>query len=104
MNRRSTFKFLLYIAGDAPNSTLALANLNALCLAHLPGQYEIEIVDVFKEPKRALADSILMTPTLIKVTPGPIRKIIGTLTQQSIVLNALGLTSSLNETANITAS
>ncbi len=104
MNRRSTYKFLLYIAGDAPNSSLALANLTELCLAHLPGKYEIEIVDVFKEPKRALADKVLMTPTLIKVTPAPARRIIGTLTQPLIVLNALGLNTPLNETAHISAS
>lgn len=103
MNRGSKFKFLLYIAGDAPNSSLALANLTALCLEHLPGRYEIEIVDVFKQPKRALADNILMTPTLIKVTPSPARRIIGTLTQPLIVINALQMNSPASETANITA-
>lgn len=99
MNRRSTYKFLLYVAGDAPNSAQAQANLTALCLAHLPGRHEIEIIDVFKEPKRALADKILMTPTLIKVTPAPVRRIIGSLTQPLIVLNALGLNTPINETA-----
>lgn len=101
MTRRSAFKFQLYVAGDAPNSAQALANLTTLCHAHLEGRYEIEIVDVFKEPKRALADNILMTPTLVKVTPSPVRRIIGTLTQPLVVLHALGLP--INETANITA-
>lgn len=91
MSRRSAFKFLLYVAGNAPNSAQALANLTTLCLEHLAGRYEIEIIDVFKEPKRALADNIFMTPTLIKVAPSPSRRIVGTLTQPLIVLQTLGL-------------
>ncbi len=91
MIRRAAFKFKLYIAGDAPNSALALANLTALCHGYMADKYEIEVVDVFKEPKRALADNIIMTPTLIKVTPSPIRRIIGTLSQTETVILALGL-------------
>jgi circadian clock protein KaiB len=85
------FKFRLYVAGDALNSAQALANLTALCRAHLPDRHEIEVVDVFKEPKRALAESIFMTPTLIKLAPSPARRIVGTLSQTQTVLQALGL-------------
>ena len=85
------FKFRLYIAGDAQNSAQAIANLGAICRAHFPDRHEIELVDVFLEPKRALADGILMTPTLIKLTPGPVRRIVGTLSQLAPVLSALGL-------------
>jgi circadian clock protein KaiB len=91
MSRHVIFRFRLYVAGDAPNSTEALANLTALCRAHLPGRHEIEVVDVFREPKRALADGILMTPTLVKLTPYPGRSIVGTLRQTQPVLRALGL-------------
>ena len=48
MNRRALFKFCLYVAGDAPNSAQAIANLAAFCQAHLPDRYEIEVVDVFR--------------------------------------------------------
>ncbi len=91
MSRPITFEFRLYIAGDAQNSAQAMANLAAICRAHLADRHEIELVDVFLEPKRALADGILMTPTLIKLTPGPVRKIVGTLSQVAPVLHALGL-------------
>jgi len=91
MSRPVMFKFRLYVAGDALNSAQALANLNALCRAYLPGRHEIEIVDVFKEPKRALIDGILMTPTLLKFAPSPVRMIVGTLSQTQTVLQALGL-------------
>jgi circadian clock protein KaiB len=91
MNRRAVFKFRLYIAADTHNSAQAMANLNALCQAHLAGRYEIEIVDVFREPQRALAEGIRMTPTLIKLTPPPLRKVVGTLGQTQRVLETLGL-------------
>lgn len=91
MSRRIQFKFRLFVAGDAANSTQALANLTVLCETHLPHRYEIEVVDVFQEPKRALADGIFMTPTLIKLAPAPLRRVVGTLSQTQIVLHALGL-------------
>lgn len=91
MKRPVISKFLLYVAGDALNSTQALANLAALCKAHLPDRHEIEVVDVFKDPQRALADGIFMTPTLIKLAPSPVRRIVGTLSQTQTVLLALGL-------------
>ena len=85
------FKFRLYVAGDAQNSAQAVANLTLLCRTHLAGQHEIEVVDVFREPKRALADGILMTPTLVKLEPSPSRRVVGTLSQTSVLLQALGL-------------
>ncbi|MCM2308606.1 MAG: circadian clock KaiB family protein [Sulfuritalea sp.] len=91
MSRRAIFRFRLYVAGEAPNSMAAIANLAVLCRVHLPDRYEIEIVDVFRDPKRALADSIFMTPTLVVLTPPPIRKIVGTLSRTQTVLLALGL-------------
>ena len=95
MSRRVTFKFRLYVAGDAHNSAQAAANLTALCRAHLQGRYEIEVVDVFREPKRALADGIFMTPTLVKLAPAPVRRIIGTLSKTQLVLQAIGLEASV---------
>jgi circadian clock protein KaiB len=85
------FKFRLYVAGDALNSAQAFANLDTLCREHLPDRHEIEVVDVFREPKRALADAIFMTPTLVKLSPSPVRRIVGTLSQTQPVLQALGL-------------
>jgi circadian clock protein KaiB len=91
MSRRPVFKFRLFIAADTLNSVQAASNLNALCKAHLPGRHEIEVIDVFKEPKRALADGIRMTPTLVKLAPGPVRRVVGNLTDTDRVLQTLGL-------------
>jgi circadian clock protein KaiB len=91
MSRRVIFKFRLYVAADTLNSTQATANLRALCGAHLAGRHEIEVVDVFREPQRALAEAIRMTPTLLKLAPPPVKRIVGTLAQTQRVLEALGL-------------
>lgn len=91
MTRRARFKLRLYIAGDTQNSVQALANLTVICRLYLPDSHEIEIVDVFREPKRALTDGILMTPTLVKLAPSPVRMIVGNLSHALPVLRALGL-------------
>ena len=89
MNRPVVFKFSLYVAGGTQNSASAVANLTTLCRKHLPDRHVIEIIDVFREPKRALADGILMTPTLIKLWPSPVRRIIGALSDTQSLLVAL---------------
>ena len=91
VNRHCVFKFRLYVARGALNSTQAIANLGAICRAHLPGRHQIEVVDVFREPKRALADGIFMTPMLVRVAPLPVRRIVGTLSQTQLVLRMLGM-------------
>ena len=91
MSKHRKFRFQLYVAGDAQNSALAINNLRTLCRTYLPEQHEIEIVDVFKESKLAMAKGIFMTPTLVKLSQSPMRKIVGTLTQTQTVLQTLGL-------------
>lgn len=91
MSRRAKYKFRLYVAGGAPNSAQAQANLIALCQMHLPDRYEIEVVDVLKAPMLALKDNVLMTPTLLKLSPAPVRRIVGALSQMQIVVDTLGL-------------
>lgn len=91
MSRRTVFKFRLYVAGDAQNSLQARANLAALCDELLADRHTVDVVDVFKDPGRALADGIFMTPTLVKLAPKPTRKIVGTLSHRQSLLDALGL-------------
>jgi circadian clock protein KaiB len=91
MTRRSTYKFRLYVADDTMNSAQATANLQALCKTHLPNRHEIEIVDVFKDPQRAILEGIRMTPTLLRLAPLPIRRIVGTLVDTQRVMETLGL-------------
>lgn len=85
------FVFRLYIAGSAPNSLQAIANLTQLCETYLPDQHEIEIVDVCVDPERALEEVIYMTPTLVIVSPYPGHRIVGTLSNTEPILQILGL-------------
>jgi circadian clock protein KaiB len=89
MSKRMVFKFRLYVAGDAPNSTQAIANLQSFCEKHLEGRHEIEKVDVMRDPARSLADGVLLTPMVVRIAPAPIRKIIGNLSEQTPLLQLL---------------
>ena len=81
----------LYIADSAPNSAQAVANLEAICQEHLKDNFKLEIIDVFEYPQRALADGILVTPSLAKLSPVPAVKIVGNLSDTRSVLRALGI-------------
>lgn len=84
-------KLRLYVAGKSPNSVRALDNLHAMCGERLAEHdWQLEVVDVFADPMRAVADKILVTPTLLKLTP-PVVQIIGDLSQREKVLAALDL-------------
>lgn len=91
MKRTALFKLRLYVADNAQNGALATSNLKALCQANLAGRHEIEVIDVLLKPQRALADGIYMTPTLVKIAPLPVVRIVGTLAHTQAVLLALGL-------------
>ena len=79
----------LYVAGQTPKSILALANLKKLCQEHLSEKYNIEIIDLVRNPQLARKDQILAIPTLVRNLPQPIKKIIGDLSNTEKVL--LGL-------------
>ena len=81
----------LYIAEGAPNSVKAIANLKAICKKHLAEGFKLEVIDVLEFPLRALADGILVTPSLAKIAPSPGAKIVGDLSDRSSVLTALGI-------------
>jgi circadian clock protein KaiB len=85
------FAFRLYVTGNSPNSLQAITNLTKLCEAHLPDRYEIEIVDVLLDPRRALDEAIFLTPTLVSDSPHPGHRIVGTLSHTEPILQILGL-------------
>ena len=81
----------LYVAGQTPKSLAAFANLKRICEQHLAGKYQIEIIDLLKDPKLARGDQILATPTLVRKLPEPVRKIIGDLSNVDRTLVGLDL-------------
>jgi len=86
-----SWKLRLYVAGMTPRAVAALDNLKMLCEAHLAGRYEIEVVDLLKNPKLAAGDQIIAVPTMVRRLPPPMKKIIGDLSNQERVLVGLDL-------------
>lgn len=87
--RAAKLKLRLYIAGQAANSVHALSRITALCHEHFPSAHELEVVDVLDHPQRAMADGVVVTPTLLKLRPAPVQRIVGGLSDASQVLRIL---------------
>ncbi|MFP4317226.1 MAG: circadian clock KaiB family protein [Desulfovibrionales bacterium] len=81
----------LYVAGQSPKSLQAFANLKRICEEHLKGRYSIEVIDLLEQPQLAKGDQILAVPTLVRKLPPPIRKIIGSLSEEERVLVGLNI-------------
>jgi circadian clock protein KaiB len=79
----------LYVAGNAPNSVRAISNAQAVCNEHFAARYELEIVDLLEYPLRGLTDGVIVTPTLIRLLPLPVQKVIGTLSDTGRLLLVL---------------
>jgi circadian clock protein KaiB len=88
---RKTYVLKLYVAGNTPNSVRALTMLKNILEKDFQGVYALKVIDVLKNPQLAEEDKILATPTLSKVLPPPVRKIIGDLSDREKVLIGLDL-------------
>jgi circadian clock protein KaiB len=76
---------------EETKSMAALDNLRALCKEHMPGQYDIEIIDLLRQPQLARGDQIIAIPTLVRKLPEPMKKIIGDLSNAHRTLVGLDL-------------
>ena len=87
--KKLVLQLRLYIAGHAPNSLHATASIKKICEEHFSSAHDLEIVDMLDDPQRALADGIIVTPTLLKLMPLPIQRIVGGLGDTQQVLRTL---------------
>jgi circadian clock protein KaiB len=81
----------LYVTGATARSLRAIANIKAICEQHLKGRYDLEVVDVYRQPALLRKDQIVAVPTLIKKLPLPLRLLVGDLSRTEQVLQGLGL-------------
>ena len=81
----------LYVAGQTPKSTAAIANLRRICEEHLAGRYTVEVIDLMVQPQLAAGDQILALPTLVRRLPEPFKRIIGSLADTERVLVGLDI-------------
>jgi circadian clock protein KaiB len=86
---KAIWQLRLYVAGHTPKSMTALSNLKKLCEKHLHGVYELEVIDLIKQPQLASGDQIFAIPTLVRRLPSPVKKIIGDLSNTERVLVGL---------------
>ncbi len=91
LNQESKFTFKLYITGKTQRSEQAILNLRKICKDVLSSQCDITVIDILEAPELAETKKIIATPTLIKETPLPTRRIIGDLSNLEKVLFGLGL-------------
>ena len=91
MSPRKTYILKLYVAGNTPNSMRALKTLRNILETEFRGIYALRVIDVLKNPQLAEEDKILATPTLAKILPPPVRRIIGDLSDRERVLIGLDL-------------
>ncbi len=81
----------IFITGQTTRSTLALENIRKICEEHLPDRYRLEVIDIYQEPQKASEAQIIAAPTVVKVLPEPLRRIIGDLSDVEKVLIGLDL-------------
>ena len=91
MRKAEGYVLRLFLAGHTLRSRLALKDLKAICDKELGGHYRLEVVDVLEQPEMAERYHIFATPTLIKLLPPPLRRIIGDLSDRERVLVGLDL-------------
>jgi circadian clock protein KaiB len=87
--KKNRLVFRLYVAGGERASARALANLRAICREHFDANYEIEVVDALKNPRRAKRNGIIAIPTLVKRSPAPAWVIVGDLSEDALILDAM---------------
>jgi circadian clock protein KaiB len=84
------YKLRLFITGSTPRSTRAIENMRRIC-EDLKGQYDLEVIDIYQHPEAARENQIVAAPTLVKILPEPLRRIIGDLSDKERVLAGLNL-------------
>ncbi len=70
---------------------MAIRNIRYICEKHLANMYDLEVIDIYQHPQEAARAQIIAAPTLIKLSPEPMRRAIGDLSNEVKVLAALDL-------------
>ena len=88
---QSRYVLRLYVAGLTPRSTASIQSVKQLCEDFLKGRYDLEVIDIYRDPMLVKGDQIIAAPTLIKKLPLPLRRLIGDMADKNKVLIGLDL-------------
>jgi circadian clock protein KaiB len=91
--QKSKYVLRLYVTGNTPKSIRAIENIRKACEEQLQGRYELQVIDLYQQPKLAEGDQIIAAPTLIRKLPLPVRRLVGDLTHVENFLVGLDLRS-----------
>lgn len=86
------YSLRLYITGTSVLSNRAVTAIRDLCEELLPGKYDLEVVDIYQQPVKAMDAQIIATPTLVKRLPKPLKRFVGNLADREKVISGLDLT------------
>ncbi len=86
---QQVYRLHLYITGASRSSLQAIVNLKQFCRQYLEGRYELEVIDLYQQPELARQEQLVVAPTLIRTWPPPVRRLIGTLSNQQEVMRLL---------------
>lgn len=89
--KRARYILRLYVTGSTGRSLRAVYNLKKICEEHLPNDYDLEVIDIYKDPEAAREAQIVAAPTLVKKLPQPIRKFVGDLSNTQKILVGLDI-------------
>jgi circadian clock protein KaiB len=89
--KRAKYILRLYVTGSTGRSLKAVYNLRKICEEHLPEDYELEVIDIYKDPEAAREAQIIAAPTLVKKLPQPIRRFVGDLSNTQKILVGLDI-------------
>jgi circadian clock protein KaiB len=90
-SKTQVYVLRLYVSGATSRSTEAISNIRKICEEHLAGQYDLQVFDIYQQPQLTAAQQIVAAPTLVKESPGPLRRLIGNLTDTRRILDRLGV-------------
>ena len=88
--KRAKYILRLYVIGSSARSLKAVQNLKKICEEHLP-DYDLEVIDIYKNPNAAREEQIIAVPTLVKKLPKPLRKFVGDLSNTQKILVGLDI-------------
>ena len=86
-----SYLFRLYVSGNTPRSSVAIANVRRICEQYLHDHYELEVVDVYQQPAATKAAQIIAVPTLIKELPFPPQRFVGDMSNTERIVIGLNL-------------
>lgn len=90
-SKSQVYVLRLYVSGATPRSTEAISNIKKICEEHLAEQYDLQVFDIYQQPELTTTQQIIAAPTLVKESPGPLRRLIGNLTDTRRILERLGV-------------